>query len=878
MYKCGFHKKKLVQAVSILMKQGVFIGASCLPMVLYANALEPMPTEVSATSIATESQMSTQMPEQKTQEPKATSSTNKFEPLQFEDLEHYDFGEVNQSMLDEVYQIAEKAKQDAQVWKETGEPVYGNVLVTKEEREQINQTLEKEVIAFEKIDEESLVSPIDVNQLMQQIQVDGKVLEQKVEQTFNQNNSTNPQLQAEQNPEQEKKSWFKRWREKNIAPTLAKVKYIDVRVQGAKSRELEDNLKAKLSTITVDAFAEYQYLLPQFRTLATQAAQAVGYYDAQFKFKAIDQDTLQVLVEYQPEPVVVKSQEIEFSGAGEYLPQFQIVNVIPDLEEGQVFNHGLYEKTKERINDAANSNGFFDSYWRLHDVKVELPDNTAEVNLKYETGERYKLGNVEFKMSDGSKELPVKEQVLKDLIPWKEGDDYTSWRLNLFSNHLTNTRFFNQVIVNEIRPEPIEKDLELPTDVVQQLAQQQNISAKDKVVKVNASGINEEIFAGQDTNDTLVNAEIIETEQDLEKKQIELLQKQARAEKTIPIVVTLNADQLNSLETGLGYGTDTGVRLRSQYRRAIVNKYGHSFLGNIELSKIRQAIDGRYSIPHKHAINQYVNVLGGYDREDNLNLGQGLSLVTQSAILGADYVKKTNRFDSWQHELGFRFRFDKLSINGDVDPELIPAEFIAVKGSDSQQSLLLNYKTSKIYADSAIFPTKGFKHHYKVELGSKNVLSDVDIAILTAGASFIYSLGNNDDHQFIGRADASYMFTNEFSKVPYNLRFFSGGDQSIRGFDYKSLSPVENGFKVGGQALAVGSLEYNYQVKDGWRVGVFSDFGNSFTKDFSNPMAYSAGLGVRWKSPVGTVRVDVAAGLSDSNTPIRLHFFIGPQF
>jgi translocation and assembly module TamA len=51
------------------------------------------------------------------------------------------------------------------------------------------------------------------------------------------------------------------------------------------------------------------------------------------------------------------------------------------------------------------------------------------------------------------------------------------------------------------------------------------------------------------------------------------LQAQAREEK-IPVFVTLNADRLNSLETGIGYGTDTGARIRSQYRRAIVNKYG----------------------------------------------------------------------------------------------------------------------------------------------------------------------------------------------------------------------------------------------------------------------------------------------------------------
>ena len=105
----------------------------------------------------------------------------------------------------------------------------------------------------------------------------------------------------------------------------------------------------------------------------------------------------------------------------------------------------------------------------------------------------------------------------------------------------------------------------------------------------------------------------------------------------------------------------------------------------------------------------------------------------------------------------------------------------------------------------------------------------------------------------------------------------AGGDQSLRGFDYKSLSPREYGFKVGGQALAVGSLEYNYQFKPGWRAAIFSDFGNAYDEKFKNDTEYSMGLGIRWSSPIGPIRLDVASGVSDPAHPIRLHFFIGSQ-
>ena len=75
------------------------------------------------------------------------------------------------------------------------------------------------------------------------------------------------------------------------------------------------------------------------------------------------------------------------------------------------------------------------------------------------------------------------------------------------------------------------------------------------------------------------------------------------------MIVTLNADRLNSAEVGAGYGSDTGARVRGQYRRAIVNRRGHSFDANLEVSKIRQSIDGRYNIPYHHPLNDYIRLL-----------------------------------------------------------------------------------------------------------------------------------------------------------------------------------------------------------------------------------------------------------------------------
>ncbi|MGV0885925.1 BamA/TamA family outer membrane protein [Acinetobacter venetianus] len=807
------------------------------------------------------------------QQEQSVNQINELKPIQLDDnLEDLPTVTVDQNMADEIFRVAEEAKNDAKNYRDNP---------TKTSDVLVNDASQAELTEITK-------APVNIDQLMQEIQTDSKIVVEA-----NELGRTLPELQVNDDKKDEKVGFFKRiWNRLHPDNLLnaEKIPRISADVSGAPAI-LATNIKAKLSTFTQESFEDFNVALPQLRSLTNQAAQAVGYYNAEFKFEKVSDSKVKVNVTPN-EPVKIKEQNIEFSGAGENLPQLQVLRLIPEQDEGDIFNHGKYEETKTKIVSAATDNGFFDAYWRLHDVKITQPDKTAEINLKYETGDRYKLKKVEYRMSDPSKPLPLTQKVLDSLAPWKEDDDYAFWRVNALANNLTNTRYFNYTLVDTIKPDPIQPPLELAPDL-QALVDQQNIQqsqlmssqqkadlARQKVVsaeEVTQDVVDESQFSGGESQQyAIARAMPLSHDHDDEEEERQKLEEQTRIEKKIPVVVTLNADRLNSLETGLGYGTDTGARIRSQYRRAIVNKYGHAFDANIEVSQIRQSIDGRYSIPYKHPLNDYFNLVGGYEREERDDIGPDVNLLVESAVLGGERVIK-NPLGDWQHTMGVRYRLDRLTKKGDVDVNELPDAF-KVSGMDSEQeSLLFGYELSKTNANSRLNPTKGFKQTYKVELGTESLLSDANMAILTAGWRFIYSLGENDDHQFVGRGDASYIFTDDFNKVPYNLRFFTGGDQSLRGFDYKSLSPEEDGYKIGGQALGVGSLEYNYQFKDGWRAAIFSDFGNAYDKDFNNPTEYSIGVGIRWRSPIGPIRLDVASGISNDNNPIRLHFFIGPQ-
>ncbi len=818
------------------------------------------------------------------QQQQAGASFAEFQPIEFEDLDDLPIAPVDQQLANEIFQVAQQAKQEAILDRN------GQVPETL-----VQDATQQEVLQIDQ-------APVNVDQLMTRIQADRNfVVEANPSDTL-----TDLGLMT-QVENADKPGFFRRLLYKVRPPrelNTAKVPRISADVvitangvNGSQNSigevspdayrtavdQLSANIKAKLSSFTQESFADFPSALPQLRTLSNQAAQAVGFYNAEFKFEKLSDSRVRVQVVPNP-PVAIKQQNIEFTGEGQYEAQFQVIGVLPDQEVDDVFNHGLYEQTKKRITDAASDNGYFDSYWRLHDVKVAQPQNTADINLRYETGERYKLGNVEFRMSDPNQEFPLDMDILQSMVTWQDNADYTFWRVNGLANNLTNSRYFNYTLVDTIRPDPVEHPLELPPDI-QALVDQQKISVYDATVvdqkrvassqEVTQSVVNEAEFAGTEEGASNDKLRMLQAQQEDKQSEEERLKQQARIDKKIPVIVTLNADRLNSAEVGAGYGTDTGVRLRGQYRRAIVNKRGHSFDANLELSQIRQAIDGRYNIPYNHPLNDYVALVGGYEREERDDVAQGGGLMIESAVAGVDRVIK-NPMGSWQHTFGLRYRLDRLTEDGTVFLEKVPDAFIA-NGDVEQQSLLLGYEVSRTDSNRRVNPSKGFRQIYKIELGSESLLSDADLAILNAGWRFIYSLGENDDHQFVGRSDLGYIYTEDFNKVPYNLRYFTGGDQSLRGFDYKSLTPQIEGFKIGGQALAVGSLEYNYQFKEGWRAAVFSDFGNAYDKDFSNDTEYSVGLGVRWASPIGPIRIDVASGISDDNHPIRLHFFIGSQ-
>ncbi|MFI4919883.1 MAG: autotransporter assembly complex family protein, partial [Legionellales bacterium] len=309
---------------------------------------------------------------------------------------------------------------------------------------------------------------------------------------------------------------------------------INVDVSGA-PEILETNLKETLKQVTVVEFDDFQSDLPRLRGLAVDAAQAVGYYTATFHFSKISNDRLKVDV-VPDTPVIVASQKITITGDGATDKAFIQLQKKPDLKVGDTLNHGEYEKTKNKILNIGTEHGYFKGHYLTHDVQVTLPPKTADILLSYDTGVRYVFGDITYKNSNPKKKLPLKPSVLAALQPFKAGDPYDAASLAKLSRNLQDTRYFNNVQVDAPTPDIVPDNVANPADSSTQTQQTDAATDVAKPVAVKTD----------DTSQTKSTA--IATDSTV--KPIE-----NSAKPSIPVDVVLNADNPNSVEAGVGYGT-----------------------------------------------------------------------------------------------------------------------------------------------------------------------------------------------------------------------------------------------------------------------------------------------------------------------------------
>lgn len=325
----------------------------------------------------------------------------------------------------------------------------------------------------------------------------------------------------------------------------------------------------------------------------------------------------------------------------------------------------------------------------------------------------------------------------------------------------------------------------------------------------------------------------------------------------VPVTIDLVPRARRAYSAGAGVSTDNGPRFRLNYEDRYINRRGHRLNGDLAISTLLQEPSLSYIIPLTDPVNDSLRIASGFQR-----------LETDSYISSTSQVGITWRslaWDSWVQNIFVNYQSEKAELTN----VMLERRNIQTRTNSTISGINL----AQTRADDPIYPTRGWRLFAQASGSYDRLLSDISFAQLYASAKLIRSIGPG---RILLRTEIATTVADELLELPLSVRFFTGGDQSVRGFQYRELGDTNKlGEVVGGKHLFVGSIEYDYRVAGPWSVAAFIDTGNSF-RDFGNmTLRESAGIGLRWLSPIGPIRFDVAKGLDSGD--FRFHITMGPD-
>lgn len=547
------------------------------------------------------------------------------------------------------------------------------------------------------------------------------------------------------------------------------------------SGELQKNVRARLSTIASEEVTSDGRFRARVSEAVKEGLKALGYYEPEIEFELQPppaggrRPVLLTKVTPGP-PVKLAGETVIIRGGARTDEDYQTLVRTGKAKIGGVLNHSDYDSFKSSLSNLALRKGYFDGDYRKRQLGVSVERHEAFWDIDYDSGQRYRFGDVTF---EGSQ---IREEYLQNLVPFKKGDYYSSRDLAELNRRLSSTGWFNSVVV----------------------APQFDQSRKNKI---------------------------------------------------LPLHGVVSPRTENTIETGVGYSTDVGPRVKATWKRPWVNSYGHSFTTSANISAPEQQLDFSYKIPLlKNPVEQYYLLQGGLKRTD-LN-----DTKSDSTTLAASRYWESST--GWQRAINLHWSLDHFTQGNVTNTTMLIYPGVSVNRTRSRGGLM---------------PVWGDSQRYSLDVSDTTWASDIDFAVVQAQNVWIRTLA--DKHRFVLRGNLGWIETNDFERVPPDLRFFAGGDRSIRGYKYKGISPRDDDGKLtGASKLATGSVEYQYNVTGKWWGAVFVDSGEAVNDIKQSNVKTGAGFGVRWQSPVGPIKLDIARPVGDSeDRDVQFYIGLGPE-
>ena len=523
-------------------------------------------------------------------------------------------------------------------------------------------------------------------------------------------------------------------------------------------------------------------------------------------------------------PLYLKEVVLDITGDALNDPVFtDLLNDFP-MQEGDILNQVEYEKAKQRLTILSEERGYFTSKMTQSRITIDEQAYSATIHIAMDTGPRYSLLPVTFKQS------AFTESFLEKFVPFQPGDPYSIDALLAFRNALDNSDYFSQV---------------------------------------------------------------------------NIIQNRLEESACVALEVHLEPKRKDLYAVRMGFGTDSQLRLGLDWQRRYFNRLGHRLGGQLSVAQRKNKVAAKfgYTIPSGNTNDAYWEVSLHHHAED-----------IAYADLDSDAPGGTTRDNNFSFQVShhrpqsiFGHLLDRFKITETLSLEylleyynllelLLPENELDLAReyffSDEELKILepdyraLVPSISWVYtkADDRAYARQGQQLGLTLKGASKSLGSNFSFFQVHFMNKIIRTLG--DVGRFIGRFDAAYtdsqmvdVLDRHDAILPKSLQFSTGGDRSVRGYAYESLNGMDT--LVEGRHFLNVSVEYEHPVKDTWSVAAFTDAGNAFNEYSDMELQYGAGLGVRWRSPIGLIgqiRLDVAWALSKDNYPSRIHLVIGPDF
>ncbi|WP_417695284.1 autotransporter assembly complex protein TamA [Roseibium sp.] len=343
---------------------------------------------------------------------------------------------------------------------------------------------------------------------------------------------------------------------------------------------------------------------------------------------------------------------------------------------------------------------------------------------------------------------------------------------------------------------------------------------------------------------------------------VRLVEGTVQPDGSLPISIEVSERKRHVVGAGASWSSTEGIGLEAYWRRR--NLFGKGELLSIEGSVGRLSASSFTDMEYATRI--------AFDKPGAFGPQTSFSTALSAAQEAPDaYTSRTVKLE------GYYKRTFSETLSGQAGGEISFSNEEDVYGT--QDYLLVGTPVGLTYdsRDNVLDPTEGFYLKADVEPAYDTIGGEAMLFTRATGSTY-YALDEANRFILAGKVSVGSILAPSIRSVPASRRLIAGGGGSIRGYAYRNVGPRVNGEVAGGRSLVELSGEVRVKVTDTLGVVAFVDAGNAYEDalpDFSQPLKFGVGAGIRYYTPIGPLRVDAAMPLDPGQDDPDFALYVG---